>query len=316
MLDTSQRLWICLIEADGCQLGSKYYRRRDELALRVRGDKELGPLMRRAGEEGTSVIFQEGAVITTSESLARQMAWLAQECFDELPEEELEGRHPTVSIGRISLTENLIMTKEDSQVMDRIGRVLGKRGRKPAAEWWVVSCTECAQAHSVEHWSPVNCPNCAGFLIHSRRGQVRTYADPGGDIFDVWMRTRFSGPHWEPVAIDPGGQQPPTVGDMMSDREAESVNLLATSPVLDKIRTMPRDTAISFLDAMFIHRTYRDLERRLQNRIEVATRFFARGGLPTAVSLTEPKLPDLVDAADIMGNEETVTWMMYQAQPA
>lgn len=307
-------MWIVLIEADGIQMPSKFYRRRDELALRVRGDRELGPLMRRAGEEGTSVIFQEGAIITASESLARQLACIAQDSFDELSDDELTGRYPTVSIGRINLKENFTRTREDAQVLERVERVLGRRGRKPAAEWWVVSCTECAQANPVEHWSPVNCPNCAGFLIHSRRGQLRTFVDPGGDVLEAWRRTRFAGPHWEPVELKPDGPTPPAAVEILSDRESEAAALLTGSPALEKIRQMPRETAFAFLDAVFINRAYRDRERRLNTRIEAATAFFKRGGSPTAVSLTEPKQPDLVDAADVMGAEEVVTWMLYQAK--
>jgi hypothetical protein len=310
MLDNKQDLWIVLIEADGLQMPSWYYRRRDALAMRVRGERELGPLARRAGEEGTSVIFQEGAIITASESMARTMAAYAEDAFDSMDDEELEGRHPTVSIGRVSLKDGFFRTRKDIQVMNRIENVLGKRGRRPDPETWAVSCTECMQVNEVETWSPVNCPHCAGFMIHARRGEIRPYADPGGDVVEAWKRIRFAGPHWEPTPINADGATPPADVEILSEREAGAADLIEAGDVLDKIKVMPRPVAFDFLDAIFISRAYTNKERRLEERVKTATRFFERGGSPTGVSLTEPKQPDLVDAAVVLGSDEVVTWMM------
>lgn len=323
MFDDTRELWICLIEADGCQMPSVFYRRRDALALRVRGDDELGPLARRAGENGSSVIFQEGAIICASESLARQMAWLARDCFDDmerkgdLDEVDEAGnvirmRRPTVSIGRLSLTSNMTRTRQDTQVLDRIEKVLGKRGRKPASQTWAVACTECVRLSEVEDWAVVNCPHCHGFLIHNRPGSIHVYADPGGDVFEAWKRTRFAGPHWEPAPITDNGQTPPVDPEILSDRESDVVDVIAGSTVLDDIRQMPRDFAFDFLDAIFINRAYRDLERRLQARAMTATEFFKRGGAPTGIRLTEPKQPDLVDAADVLGAQSVASWLLTQ----
>lgn len=311
MLDHEREMWICIVEADGVQMQSRYYRRRDALALRVRGDMELGPLARRAGEDNSAVIFQEGCVIAASESLARQMAWLARDCFDEMEMRgELEGRHPTVSIGRIVLSDSITRTREDAQVIERIETVLGKRGRKPPTTWWVVACKECVTLNEVEDWNPVNCPHCSGFLIHMRKGRMPRFADPGGDIFEAWKRTRFAGPHWEPVPIDPDGVQPPAAVEIYGASEEATVELLAGSPALDQIRQMPRDIAFQFLDAIFIGRTYRDLELRLDARARTATEFFKRGGAPTAIRLTEPKVPDLVDAAQVLKPSAVVPWLL------
>lgn len=311
MIDHEREMWICLIEADGLSMPSRYYRRRDALALRVRGERDLGPLARRAGEDGSAVIFQEGAVICSSESLARQMAWLARDCFDEMEMRgELDGRHPTVSIGRIALSESITRTREDAQVIERIETVLGKRGRKPPSTWWVVSCKECVTSSEVEDWNPVNCPHCSGFLIHMRKGRLSEFADPGGDIFQAWKRTRFAGPHWEPVTIAPDGVQPPATVELFGATEETTVELMAGSPALDQIRQMPRDIAFQFLDAIFIGRGYRDLEQRLDARARTATEFFKRGGAPTGIRLTEPKAPDLVDAASVLKPSGVLPWLL------
>ena len=318
MINEEKELWVCLIEADGAQLPSRFYRRRDSLALNVRGDKELGPLARR--ENGSAVIFQEGAIICSSESLARQMMWYARDAFDEMEErgqlivEDSAGRtrvaQPTVSIGRLNLTQNVSRTGQDLEVIDRIERVLGRRGRKPAEVKWAVACTECVTVNEVQDWAVVNCPHCSGFLIHSRKGEVVTYKDPGGDPFAAWLRTRFAGPHWEPSPIDDSGQIPPAVDVPEGTREGDVVALMEDSDVLDQIRQMPRDVAFRFLDAIFIARAYRDLETRLDARARTATEFFKRGGAPTGIRLTEPKKPDLVDAALIMRRAPVVTWLL------
>jgi predicted RNA-binding Zn-ribbon protein involved in translation (DUF1610 family) len=104
----------------------------------------------------------------------------------------------------------------------------------------------------VEHWSPVNCPACGGFLIHNRRGRVIGYRDPGGDLFQAWLRTRFAGPHWEPAPIKDNGRIPPAVPEL-SGRERETADSLQQSPALARLARMPRETALAAgLDYVYI----------------------------------------------------------------
>ncbi len=307
-----REMYIVLIEADGARMPSTYYRRRESLAMKVRGDRELGPLARR--ENGTSVIFQEGAVLCNSYSLARQMAWLAIDAFDELERNgELEGRDPCVSIGRANLTDNITRTAQDSQVINRIQEVLGKRGRKPEPAAWVVSCKECCKVSPVEHHSPIQCPHCAGFLIHKRKGEPVSFRDAGGDVLELWQRTRFAnGLHWEPAEISDSGMMPPADVEVHSDRDRQAVGLLSVSPALDTIRKMDRETALLFLDAIFCNRTSVPREVRLNNRLQAATVYLRKGGDATAIELAEPDVPDLFDASAVVPAGTIAAWAMNQ----
>lgn len=291
-------LHIVLIEWDGGQPPSHYYRRLHKLAFKVRGDKEIAPLARR--DTGQGVIFQEGAVITASETLARTIAGYATD----------EGA-VNVSIGRVQLDDTFTRTPQDAAILNRIEQIMGKRGKRPPEELWAVACTECVQLNSVTHWAPINCPNCGGLLVHARRGQVTTYADPGGDILSAWKRTRFTGPHWEPAPIHPTGDCTPATVTILSDKERDAVELIEGSPaLLDKLRRMPRDTAISFLDGIMINRAYRGREARQAARIEAATAYFMRDGNPAAFKINEQALPDLVDATAALGPSVVVTWLL------
>lgn len=294
----SDNLHIVLIEFDGAQPPSRYYRRIHGLSFKVRGDKEVGPLARR--DTGKGVIFQEGAVIAASESLARTIAMIATD----------EGA-VNVSIGRVKLDEHFFRTRQDEAILARIERTMGKRGKKPPAQPWVIACTECVQTNAVNHHAPVNCPNCGGLLIHIRPGQPQRFRDPGGDVFDVWLCSRFAGPHWEPVEFDPAAPLPPAEVELLNDRERQAAALIAASPVLEKLRQMPRDVALAFLDAMLVNRAYRDKEARLAARIEAATAFFKRDGNPAAFRLNEPAQPDLADATAVLGAEMVATWLLH-----
>lgn len=294
-------MWIVLIEWDGKQPPTKFYRRMKGLSFSVRGDKEVSPLARR--DTGKGVIFQEGAILTTSHSQATLIATIATE----------EGAL-NVSVGQAKLQDNFIPSREDLQVLNRINQVMGKRGPKPPSEMWTVSCTECAQATTVETPHPINCPNCGGMLIHARRGGAITFADPGGDVFEAWLRTRFAGPHWEPTAVNGKGVPAPVVDEIYSDKERETAVLLKAAPVMAQLRTMGREVAFEFLDAMFVNRSYRSNEKRLNRRMEVAVEFFKRNGNPADFRLTEPPQPDLVDAAGVVGINEVVTWLLQFCQ--
>lgn len=293
-------LWIVLIEWDGKQPPSKFYRRMEGLSFKVRGDKEISPLARR--DSGRGVIFQEGAILTASESQARTIATIATD----------EGAK-NVSVGQARFSDNFIPSRADVEVLNRINSIMGRRGPKPPAEIWTVSCMECAHAVPTETHQPINCPNCGGLLIHARRGTAVTFADPGGDVFTAWLRTRFAGPHWEPAKIDGSGMTAPVVHEIYSDRERETAELIKSSPVVGLLGRMGREMAFQFLDAIFISRAYSSLEKRLNKRMETAVEFFRRNGNPADFRLTEPPQPDLVDAVGVVGMNEVVMWLLQFA---
>lgn len=242
-----QDVHIVIIEWDGEIPPSNYYRRLHRLALRVRGDddeKAMGPVARRTndGENETGIIFQEGCVICPSEDLARQVAFMAQ-----------EHGAKNVLLGSANISDTFTQTPRDTEIIDRITKVLGKRGRKPAAVKWAISCKNCLQVTNHETWSPLNCPHCGGMLITARKGEV--------------------------MAI---------------------------------IRTMPRDVAFAFLDAIVTARAHHTREARLTNRLAVVQEYFLRNGDPSKVSLVESVKPDLIDAGIGLGKANIVPWLLQQ----
>ena len=295
-------LHIVVIEWDGNKAPSRYYRRVHALSFKVAGDKELSPLARRTGEDGNQgVIMQEGVFLCPSESLARQIAGIA-----------LDEGAVNVSLGTVQFPGHFTRTIEDAQILDRIENVLGRRGRRPPDELWAVSCMECVQVNSVTTWNPVNCPHCGGLRIHARRGAVRRFRDPGGDVLTAWRSTRFAGPHWEPVPLAADGDAAPAAPEIFNSEEETWSDALARSPHLALIESMPRETALAFLDAMFCNRVYRSQEARLQNRLAVATTYFMKRGDPMRISLPEPAAPDLVDAGSSLGAEIVADWLRRQ----
>lgn len=303
----SDTMWITIVEWDGNNAPSVWYRRLHSLALRTRGDKERSALARRDSGRG-GIIMQEGAIICASESLARHIAHMAEEAFTEI--KDLKGQ-PSVSIGRIAISENFNMTPQDAAILDRIEGVLGRRGRKTPAEQWTITCTECVAVTEEATHAPVNCPVCSGFLIQARRGFITPYADPGGDVFQAWLRLRFTGGHFEPVPPKNDGRPTPNTVTLTAESQA-TADLIASSPVLRKIEAMPRDIAFHFLDGLYINRLHRSTEQRLANRVQAATTFFLRGGSPADVSLTEPAFPDLIDAVPTAGVDSVVAWMLVK----
>jgi hypothetical protein len=80
---------------------------------------------------------------------------------------------------------------------------------------------------------------------------------------------------------------------------------------MDMIQALPRQTAVSVLDAVLASRAHRNQETRQYHRIEACTELFQKGIDPTAVSLHEPvKEVDLMDAAPVIGSSETASlWL-------
>lgn len=301
-----QDVHIVIIEWDGEIPPSNYYRRLHQLALRVRGDddeKAMGPVARRTndGENETGIIFQEGCVICPSEDLARQVAFMAQ-----------EHGAKNVLLGSASISGTFTQTPRDTEIIDRITRVLGKRGRKPAAIKWAISCKNCLQVTNHETWSPLNCPHCGGMLITARKGEVIAYADPGGDVLDAWKRTRYAGASWEPSPISDDGKPAPVDVEVFDAKDAPVVRALADSEVMETIRTMPRDVAFAFLDAIVTARAHHTREARLTNRLAVVQEYFLRDGDPSKVSLVESVRPDLIDAGIGLGKANIVPWLLLK----
>jgi len=301
----SETLWMVVIEWDGMQPPGTWYNRMHRLAGKVRGDKSESPMARR---EAKGVIVQEGCIILKSPSLAAELAMDAEELGASLVMKyEAEG---DVFMG----------TRQDHEVHKRIEAVLAKRGRKPEPEKWAITCLEDMAVFLHETAEPIQCPNCSGLRVHSRPlgkvGKLNRFKDDGDDILRLWIRTRFAGPHWEPVKIDGRGIPAPSFDDIDvgATREAKAISTLDGSGLVDALEKLPRKEAIDILDAVFVARVYHDEERRTEKRLSAITKFFSLGGSPIGITLPETPIPDLFDAATLLGPARAATLMLQYKQ--
>lgn len=307
MFDPDEIIYTVVVEFDGQKDGkSLYYRRLHAMGLSVRvGSKDEGVFERRyqgdgvaAEKRGPRVIMQEATVTCVSEQLARFVAHTAQDC----------GAAAVVIItGHIQ--EAITKTRRDAEIINRIEAKASKRGRKPAPESWVCTCLECLTQSEQEVAYVMNCSNCGGLLIHTRKGYITPMADPGGDVIQAWQATRFYGGTWEPCPIDPRAITPSAPRDIFNAREAKTTNLLTASPHLTVLNQMSRENAFSFLDAMLVSRAYDSPEQRAERRVRTITEFMIRGGDASTISFLEPTEPDLIDAA-ALGVGKVVGWLL------
>lgn len=288
-------LYIVSIEWDGKQPPSRWYRRLDGLGLRVSGNKDLGPIERRQakfwheGRQVSAVIYQEGVIMISSYSLARGLALLARRLGAV-----------NVDVSEANVMDRITASRQDERILGRIEKTLGRRGRPPAKKRWAVTCLECMTVTDQEVASPVNCHNCGGLRIHARKGGKFAVLDNGGDIVDLWLQSRFTGSHWEPAEITTDPDHP-HVFDAMSkpaalNRDYDALDVIAGSPVLESIRKMDRETAVLFLDAIFVNLQHYTREERLEKRLKALVSYYQMGG-DRSVDVDEPQGADLLTAA-------------------
>lgn len=278
------------IEWDGNQPPAKWYRRLAKFGLRVGGDKEISPIerrysaFRRAGKEVKAVIYQEGMIMTSSRSLASLLAGYAKKLGAV-----------NVNIAKIEVQEQYTQSAKDAKILQKIEGVYGRMGRPLPSKKWAVSCPECLQVGIVEAPQAVSCPNCGGLLVKSRPGEPNIYSDPGGEVFTAWLRTRFSGPHFEPAAIDEAGSEAPAL-ELCHYDDKDGVILLEDAPALELIEKMDRASAFLFLDAIFVNLSNYTWQERTEHRIKAVVSYLNLGGAE-APRLDEGKKPDLLVAA-------------------
>lgn len=308
--------YIVLIEWDGNHPPRKFYRRLHRRAMRVRGDMDLGPIKRRAvgakEDKPKALIFQEGAIISESRSAATQIYILARDMIDELYKEgEVQGS-PAVHMARMEWGKTMTRDPRDQRMAAKLEAKFSKPGRPPNPEAYVVTCQECGTVSAVETHDPVGCPSCMGFEIMSRKGDLKAYADPGGSVLKAWIRTRFSGSHFEPKDLT-GTEDPPEKPRIGSQKDQEIVDLMAASsnlwPLLD---TMDRDMALDYLDAIYLGRRYDRQETRDRRRAEITVQYLMRVNDPVNAPLVEGD-PDLVDASGIIAEDSIVQWLVKLA---
>lgn len=295
-----ETIYTVIVEFDGKTDGAKslYYRRLHALGLYVRGgSKDKGVLERRQSYDDR-IVVQESTVTCASESLARYIVHTAYECG---------AAAAYIQTGPI--VTNLTKTRRDAEIINRIEAKAARRGRKPVPEDWVCTCLECLTQTEQKVPYVVNCSNCGGLLIHTRKGHVRPLADPGGDVLEAWYALRFAGGAWEPCPVDDNAPLPVAAATIYNAREDRVVKSIAASPHLDVLRAMNRENAFAFLDAILVAHAYDSPERRAERRVKVITEFMMKGGDATNISFVEPTHPDLIDAA-ALGVGKVVGWLL------
>jgi hypothetical protein len=296
--------YLVAIEWDGQQPPTRWYRRLGKLGLRV-GSKstEVSPVDRRAasinyaGQQVHAVIYQEGAIMVSSFSLARLLKSYAKR----------EGAI-NVRIAAIEMIEAWEDTAADRELLGRIENVFGRRGRAPEPEKWAVTCSECLSVTAQEAAAVVSCGNCGGLMIHARRGLPSIYADPGGDVVAAWLRLRFGGAHWEPATIDEAGEEPPALELCNYDDKGAWI-AMENAPALDLIRKMDRSSAFLFLDAIYVNLTSYDRAERVERRVKAVVEYYRLGGAAT-VQIDEGEAPDLLVAAGPLAPRYVATALM------
>jgi len=290
--------YIVVIEWDGDKPPNTYYNRLRKMGLIVRGkdpQKEMSPLQRRAMKEG-AVIAQEGAIITASRSLAREVAALASE----------EGaRSVQISEGD---PVDYFMDAADVQVMNRVEAIYGRRGR-PSGEKtkWVVTCMEEGKTYPAENeeYAVINCPYCRGLVTRSRQGEPDIWKFPdSGDVFDGWMRHRFT--HGEFEVPEEGGNEPPAKVIITHKLEAATVEIMRNSARFqEQISKLPRNTAAKICDTVLCARLHSPLEVRKDRRLRACIYLFERGVNPADVSMIEKANEvDILEAGAIIGSQQ------------
>lgn len=295
--------YLVAIEWDGKQPPSKWYRRLASFGLRVSGDKDLNPLERRhtsfehEGKTIEGVIYQEGAIMVSSYSLACALAQYAK---------KLGAKN--VRTVALEVLDRMESSKRDAQIMNRIENIFSKRGRPPARQNWAVTCLECMSVGDQEVAAVVNCHNCGGLRVNSRKGSTAVYADPGGDVVLAWLRTRFSGPHWEPSEIVEDGKEALPL-ELCHHDDKDGWIAMEDSAVMDIVEKMDRQSAFLFLDAIYVSLSAYSHRERLDKRIKAAVHYYALGGEDN-LPVTETEKPDLLTAAGPLDPQYVATTLL------
>lgn len=289
-------MYITIIEWDGMKPPTTYYHRLRKLAFKVRGNKNKSPLSRRStvGKDH-GVIMQEGAIMTSSESLARTIAYLAREHGASF-----------VAVGEVDLDTEFMPNAEDIQAVHRIEQVFGRRGRPETQKMdWAVMCIEEATMHQVfDEYKIATCPFCMATNIRARPGRVKEFKMPKKSNYtDTWIRTRFSTGTFEPSPVSATSDEeryktPPKKSDIkfldekearMAKMVAESLGFMSDIALIENNLNKGGDNPrfLRMMDAAFLSRVFYKQENRQRARIVAITEVFKTGANPNVVSLLE-----------------------------
>jgi len=243
---------IVLIEWDGKQPSTTFYNGMRRLNLKVRGNKDQDPIVRRSRLEDHSVIVQEGAVLVESESLARQVAYLAK---------ENGARSVFVGECEIDLDERgRQMTQAEVDVVNRFNQAFRQRGRPQHKEEhsWVTTCPECVHSSTKVSERPIiQCPNCGGLRVSARVGTRHVFSGTPKDL-EEWKNMFFVEGNFEvPILQTLGSSE--VVREVVLDGENLDVyNGLKASPMVNSYLVNRLDINMfrDLLGDLFVARRY------------------------------------------------------------
>lgn len=316
--------YAVIIEWGGQAPPSRWYSRLSKLAsLHVREgkhvfveddgeDADVSVLAARATQKG--VIAQEGAIICASESLANTIANIAAR---GLSMKQKDGSQRMVIPKAVLVgpyqPRAVVATPQDEEALARIEIQFGRRGRRPTEmETFTVCCLEERQSYIVKGHTCVNCPACGATNVKITHGAIEGYADPGGNVVEAWMRTRFAtGEYFSPLEGEAPAPPMPQVGK----EDSTFITNLMISPLFSQVLPLDRADAFNILDAAYVSRLHLSGERRLRARIEAATYYLQAGGSPLGLQLGETdNRYDLLDAG-LLGAPYIAGLLLRSAQP-
>ncbi|MBK8188926.1 MAG: hypothetical protein IPK79_00565 [Vampirovibrionales bacterium] len=320
------------VDGKSVQPPTKWYRMLHKFGIRVRTEDEAAEnvVESRLDAKKSTVIVQEGAIITFSYSLARLIAARLMRGIEveKHQYEEVNGKRRIVAVtketirpalvlfGRLDLEKNFEPSLSDIRALEHIEHVHGKRGRKATPSDWAVTCYECMATHNVQESAPTSCPVCNGVQIEYQPGSVQTFRDdPEVSPLYFWLRTRFaSGAFQFPLMADGGAHASPDYR-ISADWQREVAFTFLDSPLVAQMEALhlSRETQLAFLDAAYTVRSVWSDKRRMNARLEAVTAFLVANNDPAAlleISMSEMPQPDLFDLAGMTGKDQAAALMV------
>lgn len=317
-------MYLVLIEWDGQKPPTTYYNRmRRELGLSLNSRYDLDrqripdPLARRRRENNgwrtdygqESITFQEGAVLCTSNSLARTVFMMAKEF----------GAKNVQMFSANSIDFHLTTT--DAEIMSSIEAKAGQRGRKSKSQQlsdWAVTCYEEQVTFLVkESYYVISCPSCSSTNVNATIGEVPLFEIPTGiPVFEAWVRHRFARGHYEVPHTGSGIVAPARKLDEIAEEDERKTveKMSASGKLMQEVAWIEQATnqlqAMRILDSVFAARCKMMREVRREARAQTCVKLYERGVDPGQASVIENDHEfDVIDGAFVDPTRIAGLWM-------
>jgi len=270
---------LVLVEWNGRKPSSTFYNRLHDYGLysrRPTDDGEMSLLEWRANQRGRwksdnhrGVILQEGAIVVSSMTLARDIAMWARD----------EGAK-IVQIANM-VVEDFTMDEKDKAQFEKLRKTVSKRGPKKLDEkgTYVITCLDEAESYEVEVESmPMMCTHCGGSNIQTRMGKQSIFQPMGKDedSRSWWKKTRFANGSFEiPVILPNNGKVNPVPRETVPNVDEPDFVMLPFA-LQDEIAKHV-DILMHILDVGWCVTRYSE-KRRLDNRLQVLNAYAMSGG--------------------------------------